>query len=74
MAAAMRSMPEWAASESMPSEPVIRPVKSLKRVTAKAAKTEKSAAERLALCGVVACSCVAVWLMEEMVQELWAIR
>jgi len=70
MAAAMRSMPECAASESIPSEPVRSPVMSLKRVTARAAKTEKSAVERLALCCVAACSGVAVWFMGEMVQEL----
>ena len=73
MAAAMRSMPEWAASESMPSEPVRRPVRSLSSVMAKAASTEKSAAERLALCVVAACSGLAVWSMVEwyMVGGVW---
>ena len=33
----------------VPREPVRRPVRSLKRVTARAARTEKSAAERFAL-------------------------
>ncbi len=72
MAAAMRSMPEWAASESMPSEPVRRPVRSLSSVMTRAARTEKSAAERFlerALTRVrLAGSWVAVLLIGEMVQ------
>ncbi len=67
-AGAMRSMPEWRPSESMPREPVRRPVRSLRRVTPRAARTEKSAAERLALWEVAASSGWAVVLMEEMVQ------
>ena len=47
MAEAMRSMPEWAASDNMPSEPVRRPVTSLRRVMTAAAATEDSAARRL---------------------------
>ena len=42
----MRSMPECAASDNMPSEPVRIPVSSLSRVTQSAAITELSAAER----------------------------
>jgi hypothetical protein len=45
---AMRSMKECAASESMPTEPVRRPVRSLSRVMPRAAKAEDCAAERLA--------------------------
>jgi hypothetical protein len=51
MAAAMRSMVEWAASESMPSEPVKRPVTSLSRVMARAAQTETKAAVRFSAWG-----------------------
>ena len=55
MAAAIRSIVEWAASESMPSEPVKRPVTSLSRVMARAAQTETKAAVRFSawgFCGV----------------------
>ena len=63
-------MAEWAASLNMPSEPVSTPVSSLSSVTTPAAMTEKIAAERLAACGVLdASSRMAVWLMEEMVQQ-----
>jgi hypothetical protein len=47
MPAAMRSMAEWAASESMPREPVRTPVRSLRRVMPRAAKRDDCAAERL---------------------------
>ncbi len=66
MAAAMRSMPEWAASESMPSEPVRMPVTSLSRVMARAARTEKRAAVRFSAwggCGVEEWE-AAAWFME----------
>jgi len=46
IAEAMRSMAEWAASESIPSEPVSRPVSSLSSATRAAAATEKIAAAR----------------------------
>src|SRR5665213_911228 len=48
MAAAQRSMPEWAASESIPREPVMTPVSSLSSVMMSAAKTDSRAAERFA--------------------------
>src|SRR5690349_7116338 len=66
MAAAARSMPEWAASESIPSEPVKRPVRSLSSVMMSAAKTDSSAAERLAACVCAASSGVTVGDMKEM--------
>ena len=59
MVAATRSTEEWAASDSMPSEPVRMPVRSLSAVMPRAARTEKRAAARLAaagfsaVCGVV---------------------
>jgi hypothetical protein len=46
---AIRSMPECAASESSPREPVSRPVISLSSETIVAATTEKTAAARLAV-------------------------
>lgn len=46
---AMRSMPECAASENMPSEPVRTPVTSLSSVMPRAAISEESAAARLAV-------------------------
>src|ERR1700722_20929587 len=67
MAAAMRSMVEWAASESMPSEPVKMPVTSLSRVMARAATTETRAAVRFSACGLcgVGGLVAAAWLIEE---------
>src|SRR5665213_2176530 len=59
MADAIRSIPECADSLSIPNEPVRMPVISLRAVTAPAARTEKTAAERLA-CGAPDCGGVAV--------------
>src|SRR5580693_8548509 len=67
MAEAMRSTPECAASESMPSEPVRIPVSSLSSVMAKAASTEESAAVLLAAEVCCISSGVAPGLMELMV-------
>lgn len=64
MAEAMRSMPEWADSDNMPSEPVRMPVSSLRSVMTAAASTENSAAVRL---GVRAGA--AAGLMRKMVQD-----
>src|SRR6185437_13420427 len=66
MAAAQRSMPEWAASESMPREPVKMPVINLSSVMMSAAKTDSSAAERLAACVCATSSGVAVLGIEKM--------
>jgi hypothetical protein len=64
MMEAIRSMPEWADSEIIPSEPVTMPVMSLSSVMMAAAQTEKNAAERLAPpVVIVCCSCSAVWFM-----------
>jgi hypothetical protein len=61
MTEAMRSMPECADSDNMPSEPVTMPVMSLSTVMTDAASTEKIAAERLAAWGWMAAgSCMAV--------------
>src|SRR5271156_1266355 len=59
----MRSTPEWAASESMPSEPVIRPTTSLSVVITLAAATERNAAERFSAPALETGFWVTTWLI-----------